>query len=58
MLFLYMKTVFFFKNQFLELKGTFAKYILYVQEIVTQPKILNFIQTSSCDLKLFCSVNE
>ena len=34
-------------------------FILYVQEVVTQPKILNrtiFFQSNSCDLILFCSV--
>ena len=34
-------------------------YILYVQEVVTQPKILNrFRKLSSSDLKIFCPVNE
>jgi len=32
--------------------------ILYVQEVVTRTKTNYFIQLSSCDLKLFCSVYE
>ena len=39
----------------------FSSNLLYVQEVVTQPKILNRTILSnkynSCDLKLFCSVN-